>query len=412
VSGQGREHRSERQRARGGASRGSGPGGATTGPAERAVAELGAAWSARPDGVWAAPGRVNLIGEHVDYNGGRCLPMALTRVTAAAVTRRNDGRVRVSSDDPGAEPFEGRLGDLGPGSVDGWAAYVTGTLWALREAGIEVPGMDVAVASDVPLGAGLSSSAALECAVALAAAELAGRADDPELRHLLIQAAIRAENDVVGAGTGGMDQTVALLAEEGAALLVHTRDFRTEPVQLGLTEAGLELMVIDTRVEHTLADGQYARRRADCDDAARELGLEWLSDATPADVARLGDPRLQARGRHVVTENQRVAAVVELVRAGRVAEIGPLLDASHASLRDDYEVSAVELDVVVEAARSAGALGARMVGGGFGGSAIALIRCADAGAVGAAVAAACRERGLTEPGTLTVTSGPAARRIT
>ncbi len=379
--------------------------------AELAVRALRDAWGATPDGVWTAPGRVNLIGEHVDYNGGRCLPMALTRVTAAAVRRRDDDRVRLTSTDPGAEPFEGTLADLGPGQVSGWAAYAAGTLWSVQQAGIEVPGLDMAVSSDVPLGAGLSSSASLEAAVALSAAELAGRADDQQLRHLLIQAAIRAENEVVGAGTGGMDQTVALLAEEGSALLIHTRDFRTEPVQLGLAEAGLELMVIDTRVKHTLADGQYAKRRADCDEAARQLGLEWLSDATPQDVDRLADPRLQARTRHVVTENQRVDRVVELVREGRVAEIGPLLDASHASLRDDYEVSAVELDVVVEAARAAGALGARMVGGGFGGSAIALIRSEDAAAVGEAVVVACRERGLTEPATLTVTSGPAARRL-
>jgi galactokinase len=379
--------------------------------AELAVAQLDKAFGVEPDGVWAAPGRVNLIGEHVDYNGGRCLPFALTRVTAAAVRRRDDDRVRLASSDPDAEPFEGTLADLGPGSVSGWAAYAAGTLWALQQAGLEVPGLDLAVSSDVPLGAGLSSSASLEAAVAVAAAELAGRDDDEALRHLLIQAAIRAENEVVGAGTGGMDQTVALLAEEGSALLIHTRDFRTEPVHLGLAEAGLELMVIDTRVKHTLADGQYAKRRADCDDAARQLGLEWLSDATAADVERLPDPRLQARARHVVSENERVDTVVRLVRAGRAAEIGPLLDASHASLRDDYEVSAVELDVVVAAAREAGALGARMVGGGFGGSAIALIRPEDAGAVGEAVVAACRERDLTIPGTLTVTSGPAARRL-
>ncbi|KGH44726.1 hypothetical protein IN07_22390 [Modestobacter caceresii] len=375
------------------------------------MAELRETWGSGPDGVWTAPGRVNLIGEHVDYTGGRCLPFALTRGTAAAVRRRDDDRVRISSTDPDAAPFEGTLADLGPGAVSGWAAYAAGTLWSLQQAGVEVPGLDLAVSSDVPLGAGLSSSASLEAAVALSAAELAGRTDDEQLRHLLIQAAIRAENEVVGAGTGGMDQTVALLAEEGSVLLIHTRDSRTEPVQLGLAEAGLELMVIDTRVKHTLADGQYAQRRADCDEAARLLGLEWLSDATPADVERLSDPRLKARTRHVVTENQRVDAVVELVRAGRVAEIGPLLDGSHTSLRDDYEVSAVELDVVVAAARAAGALGARMVGGGFGGSAIALIRSADASAVEEAVVAACREQDLTTPGVLTVTSGPAARRL-
>jgi galactokinase len=380
-------------------------------PADRAVAELAARWSARPDGVWTAPGRVNLIGEHVDYTGGRCLPMALTRVTAAAVRRRDDDRVRVSSDDPEAEPYEGRVGMMGPGSVDGWAAYVAGTLWALQEAGIDVPGLDIAVASDVPLGAGLSSSASLECAVALAAAELAGRADEPSLRHLMVQAAIRAENEVVGANTGGMDQAVAMLAEDGAALLIDTKDFSAEPVQLGLAEAGLQLLVIDTRVRHALADGQYGQRRADCERAAELLGLRWLSDATLADVDRLVDPRLRARTRHIVTENQRVDTVVELVRAGRVADIGPSLDGSHASLRDDFEVSAVELDVVVEAARAAGALGARMVGGGFGGSAIALVPDEAVAAVSDAVVRACRERGLTEPGTLAVTSGPAARRL-
>jgi galactokinase len=380
-------------------------------PADRAVAELTARWSAQPDGVWTAPGRVNLIGEHVDYTGGRCLPMALTRVTAAAVRRRGDDRVRVSSDDPEAQPYEGRVGKLGPGSVDGWAAYVTGTLWALQEAGIDVPGLDIAVASDVPLGAGLSSSASLECAVALAAAELAGRADEPALRHLMVQAAIRAENEVVGANTGGMDQAVAMLAEDGAALLIDTKDFSAEPVRLGLAEAGLQLLVIDTRVRHALADGQYGQRRADCERAAELLGLQWLSDATPADVDRLEDPRLRARTRHIVTENQRVDTVVQLVQAGRVADIGPQLDASHASLRDDFEVSAVELDVVVAAATEAGALGARMVGGGFGGSAIALVRDEMVPAVSEAVVRACRERGLTVPGTLAVTSGPAARRL-
>jgi galactokinase len=380
-------------------------------PADRAVAELGARWSAEPDGVWAAPGRVNLIGEHVDYNGGPCLPMALTRVTAAAVRARTDDRVRVSSDDPEAEPFESRVDQLGPGTVDGWAAYVAGTLWALREAGLELPGLDLAVASDVPLGAGLSSSASLECAVAVAAAELAGRPDEPALRRLMVRAAIRAENEVVGANTGGMDQAVALLAEEGAALLIDTKDFSTEPVQLGLAEAGLQLLVIDTRVRHALADGQYGKRRADCERAAELLGLQYLADASPADVDRLTDDRLRARARHVVTEVARVKEFVALVRAGRVAETGPLLDASHASLRDDYEVSAVELDTVVEAARAAGALGARMTGGGFGGSAIALVPTAAVTAVSDAVVEACRERDLTVPGTLAVTSGAAARRL-
>ncbi|SDX47659.1 galactokinase [Modestobacter sp. DSM 44400] len=382
-----------------------------TGQSDRAVAELARAWRAGPDGVWTAPGRVNLIGEHVDYNGGRCLPMALDRVTAAAVHVRGDDQVQLSSDDPDAEPFTGRLTDLGPGCVSGWAGYAAGVLWALQQAGIEVPGMDVAVSSDVPLGAGLSSSASLECAVALAAAELAGRSDDPALRRVLIGAAIRAENEVVGAATGGMDQTVALLAVEGAALLIDTRDGVTAPVPLGLAEAGLQLLVIDTRVRHELADGQYGKRRADCEEAARLLGVGLLGEATLADVDRLTDPRLRARARHVVSEIARVDELVALVRAGRVAECGSLLNASHASLRDDYEVSAVELDTVVAAATSAGALGARMTGGGFGGSAIALVPESAVPDVEAAVLRACAERGLTRPATLAVTSGPAARRV-
>ena len=380
-------------------------------PGGRAVAALAGTWGGRPDGVWTAPGRVNLIGEHVDYNGGRCLPLALTRVTAAAVRVREDDRVRLASDDPDAEPFEGRLTGLGPGQVSGWAAYAAGVLWALQEAGVAVTGMDVAVGSDVPLGAGLSSSASLECAVALAAAELAGRADDAALRRLLVDASIRAENEVVGAATGGMDQTVAMLATEGAALLIDFGNGSTEPVPLGLVEAGLQLLVIDTRVRHALADGQYGQRRRDCEEAAALLGLATLGEATPADVDRLADPRLRARARHVVGEIARVDELVALVRAGRVAEIGPLLDASHASLRDDYEVSAVELDTVVAAATGAGALGARMTGGGFGGSAIALVPEDAVPDVRVAVVTACEQRGLTIPATLAVDSGPAARRL-
>jgi galactokinase len=207
-----------------------------------------------------------------------------------------------------------------------------------------------------------------------------------------------------------MDQTVAMLAEDGAALLIDTKDFSTGPVHLGLVEAGLQLLVIDTRVRHALADGQYGKRRADCEQAAAILGLQYLADATLADVERLADPQLRARARHVVTEVERVDRFVELVRAGRIAECGPLLDASHASLRDDYEVSAVELDTVVAAATWAGALGARMTGGGFGGSAIALVPTDAVPVVSHAVVRACQDRGLTVPGTLAVTSGAAARR--
>jgi galactokinase len=373
-----------------------------------------------PDGVWAAPGRVNVMGEHVDYNAGLCLPIALPHRTFAAVRRRDDGRVALASAQRPDEEWTGALDDIGPGLEPGWAAYLAGVLWALRQGddgsaagALDVPGVDVLVDSAVPVGAGLSSSAALECSLAVAVAELLGLGQDEDVRIRLAAACVRAENEIAGASTGGMDQAIALRATEGHALLLDTRDHSAVQVPLDLDAAGLALLVVDTRAAHELNDGQYAERRADCDEAVRRLGVSSLREVTDLDDAlrRLDDePRLARRTRHVVTEIARVHEVVDLLRSGHADRTGPALDASHRSLREDYEVSSVELDTAVEAARAAGALGARMTGGGFGGSAIALVPSDATDEVAGAVRDAFAAAGLDEPGFLrSVPSGPAGR---
>ncbi len=368
----------------------------------RAATELfREAFAAEPEGVWASPGRVNLIGEHTDYNGGLCLPIALPHRTYVAVSARTDDRVRMTTD-IGTDPvWEGELADLRPGNVSGWVAYCGGPAWALREAGIDVPGFDLAVASCVPLGAGLSSSAAVECAVGLALAQLAGhRLDtDDAARARLAALCVLAENEVAGAPTGGMDQAASLRTLAGHALLLDCLDGSVEQVGFDLAAAGLELLVIDTRASHSLADGQYGARRAACERAARILGVATLREVTDLDaaLARLDDDEVRRRVRHVVTEIRRVTEFVTVAEAGDWAAAGELMNASHESLRDDYEVSCIELDVVVAAAREAGALGARMTGGGFGGSAIALVRTEDAAAIAHAVREAARAKGLPTP---------------
>ena len=383
-----------------------------------------------PEGVWAAPGRVNIIGEHLDYNGGPVLPMALPQVTLAAVRRREDDLVRVvSAAELGAEParWEGRLGDVGPGRPRGWAAYPAGVLWALAEAGHPVRGLDAVMTSTVPIGAGLSSSAALECAVAVAVAELGSLVtDDDAGRAALAQVCVRAENEVAGAPTGGMDQAASLRSRAGHALLLRTADGSVEHVPLDLEAAGLVLLVMDTRAGHTHAGGEYGARRATCEDVARQLGVAHLAElVTPggtdvdAVLTRIGEGGgavdvevARRRVRHVLTEVDRVEAAVALLRGGTdVAALGPLLDASHVSMRDDYEISSPELDAVVEAAQGAGALGARMTGGGFGGSAIALVRTGDEGAVREAVLAAAARAGHPVPAFHPATPSAGARRV-
>jgi len=384
--------------------------------------------------VWSAPGRVNLIGEHTDYNGGLCLPIALRHRTFVALRPAPGGgdvARLTSAQETGGDVVATRLGDVAPGAVDGWTAYVLGVAWALRQSGTVPPaaraalaGFDAAVDSCVPYGAGLSSSAALEASVAIALdrtfglglTTTPGPADDAGRAHLAA-ACVRAENEIAGAPTGGMDQAAALRTQAGHALLLDCRDGSTRQVPFDLEAHGLALLVIDTRARHALVDGQYGQRRATCEAAAALLGVATLRevgrgtelDAALATLAAGPEADVAVRRvRHVVTEIERVEQLVAMLDADRVRDVGPLLDASHASLRDDYEVSCVELDVAVEAARSAGALGARMTGGGFGGSAIALVEASDVGDVAATVAGAFAERGLTAPAFLVATpSGPA-----
>ena len=366
-----------------------------------------------PRGVYTAPGRVNLIGEHVDYNGGLCLPMALPHSTYAAIDRRDDDRVTVvSAQEPDA--FDGRVGSLGPDTIDGWAAYAAGVLWAMREDGWDLPGVDVVVDGHVPLGAGLSSSAALECSVALAAADLVGAdLSDHETLRRLVRACMRAESEVAGAPTGGMDQTISVLAEEASALLLDCRDWSTRLVGWDPRSADLDLLVVDTKASHSLGDGGYGARRADCERAAEILGVELLRDVDDQSAAldQLHDDQLRRRVRHVFSEIDRVRRAVEQLEADDYSGLGATFVASHESLRDDYEVSCSELDAVVEVSLKHGALGARMTGGGFGGSAIVLVGSDEAPAVRRAVEAAYDDRGWDAPAFLLAPPSPGARRL-
>jgi galactokinase len=362
-----------------------------------------------PDGVWWAPGRVNLIGEHTDYNDGLVLPFAIPRGTYAAVARRADGRLRCLSLEEGPAK-DADAQQAGPGRSDGWSAYVHGVVWALREAGFDVGGADVVVATTLTRGGGLSSSAALECSVALALGELNGTDGD---RVALARAAQRAENDAVGVPTGLMDQLASLLGRADHALFVDMRSLETRHVRLALA-GPLRLLVVDTRVRRRLGEGAYGDRRRECERAARELGVESLRDVTPGDLDDAGsrmDELLHRRVRHVVTENERVRRAVAALEAARLEELGALLSESHRSLRDDYQVSSPELDLAVDAAVAAGAYGARMTGGGFGGCALACVPAERAGAVADAVHAAFAAGGLAEPEVFEVKAAEGARRV-
>ncbi|WP_369223213.1 galactokinase [Streptomyces sp. R39] len=376
---------------------------------EAAFEEL---YGTAPDGVWAAPGRVNLIGEHTDYNDGFVMPFALPQVATAAVARRTDGVLRLHSSDVGGGIVELSLDALEPGTDQEWTAYPAGVVWALREAGHPVTGADVHLASTVPTGAGLSSSAALEVVIALALNDLFGLGLQ---RWQLARLCQRAENVYVGAPTGIMDQTASACCERGHALFLDTRDLSQKQIPFDLAAEGMRLLVVDTRVKHAHSGGEYGKRRAGCEKGAALLGVDALRDIAyddlDASLARLGDEEEVRRlVRHIVTEDHRVERVVALLEAGDTRAIGPVLTEGHASLRDDFQVSCPELDLVVEAANAAGALGARMTGGGFGGSAIVLTEAADVDTVTKAVEEAFAAAGFKAPRVFEAVPSAGARR--
>jgi galactokinase len=387
-----------------------------TGPAERVETEFAEIFGGKPEGRWWAPGRVNLIGEHTDYNDGFVLPLALEQGVAAAARVAEQPVLRVRSVQKG-ETVELPLAAIAPGAVDGWSAYVSGVGWALREAGHDVPGLDVVVDGDIPVGAGLSSSAALECAVAVAWNDLGGL---DLSRDALAAAARRAENDVVGAPTGVMDQMASLYGQAGNLVFIDTRSLSVEPVPFDPPSAGLALLVIDSRAPHALVDGEYAERHRSCERAVEILGVRALRDVTVDDLddalARLGDGAegdlLRKRVRHIVTENARVLDVVGALRsAADPRTIGPALTASHASMRDDFEITVPEVDTAVAAALEAGAHGARMTGGGFGGCVLALVEADAVEPVVRAVEAAYEKAGFRAPSTFVATASDGARKL-
>ncbi|MDR1512908.1 MAG: galactokinase [Propionibacteriaceae bacterium] len=384
---------------------------------DQATSLFESTFGGEPAGVWASPGRVNLIGEHTDFNRGLVLPIALPQRTYAVARRRGDGVVRLVSDGIGG-PEQVTLQEIAPGRPASWARYPAGVLWALGQAGHAVGGLDVAFASDVPLGAGLSSSAAIEGAVGAAASDLFGLgllADDAG-RHALAACCQRAENEIALAPTGGMDQAASLRSRPGHALALDCADGSIAFVPFDLDPQGLVLLVIDTRAHHALGDGQYGARRADCEQACAELGVPSLRDVDPAALddalARLSSDRLRRRVRHVVTEIERVRHATTALAGGDFDRLGGLFDQSHASLRDDFEVSCAELDVAQETALAAGALGARMTGGGFGGSAIALIRADAVDSVEQQVTAAFADHGFERrPAYIVATAGGPGGRV-
>ncbi|WP_426569346.1 galactokinase [Streptomyces canus] len=370
-------------------------------------------YGAEPEGVWSAPGRVNLIGEHTDYNDGFVMPFALPHTAVAAVSRREDGRLRLHSADVEGGVVDLALDDLAPASDRAWTAYPAGVVWALREAGHPVTGADVHLASTVPSGAGLSSSAALEVVVALALNDLY---DLGLQRWQLARLCQRAENVYVGAPTGIMDQTASACCEAGHALFLDTRDLSQKQIPLDLAAEGMRLLVVDTQVKHAHSDGEYGKRRAGCEKGAALLGVDALRDIPYADLdaalERLGDEEeIRRLVRHVVTEDERVERVVSLLEEGDTRAVGPVLTQGHASLRDDFRISCPELDLVVDTALASGALGARMTGGGFGGSAIVLVEDADVDTVTKAVVETFAAADFTSPRVFEAVPSAGARRL-
>ena len=407
-------------------------------------------FTAKPVGVWRAPGRVNVIGEHTDYNGGKALPLALPHAIYVALRVREDDQLKIVSEDfPQLSVHS--LSELAKNyPASGPGAFVGGVILGLRqvlndrgqnekarELAQKVPGLEVAIASSVPVSAGLSSSAALECAIAVGINDLASLrlSDNFEGRKLLVEAGKIAENRYVGAPTGGLDQSASMLCEQDRVLELDCSTWQTRSHPFDLSALGLSLLVIDTCTSHDLADGQYGARRAACEAAAQVLGVKELGELVPKKIAssdnltdlefadyppswvqsqldKLEDAEQVSRVRHVLTEIARCQRLCELLEAGAdLDQWRKLLDASHKSLRRDYEVTCEELDVAVEAARKAGAYGARMTGGGFGGCVIALVRSDQLAATAQSVLEAFVKAGFNQPRFLCASPSAAADRV-
>ncbi|WAJ46045.1 galactokinase [Mycobacterium sp. Aquia_216] len=344
---------------------------------------------------YAAPGRINLIGEHTDYNLGFALPIALPQRTVVTFTPDRGDAITVSSD-RAAGAVRIPLGTA-PGDLHGWAGYVAGVMWALRQAGHRVPGGAMSVTSDVEMGSGLSSSAALECAALGAITAVAGVHIDRKEQARLAQ---RAENEYVGAPTGLLDQLSALFGQPSTAMLIDFRDVTVEPVAFDPDACGVALLLIDSRARHRHAGGEYAARRASCERAAAQLevsSLREVQDRGPAALAAVTDPIDLRRARHVLTENRRVMDFVAALHDSDLGAAGQIMTASHASMRDDFEITTEHIDRIADTAVRAGALGARMTGGGFGGCVIALSPTDRAEVVGEAVRRAVSDAGFGEP---------------
>ena len=369
--------------------------------------KFAATFGAQPDLMAQAPGRVNLIGEHIDYSQGFVLPFAIDLYTSVAIGKRNDSLVRIASSQRNQQFETFEVSKIQPGYGIGWVKYPLGVIWAMEIS----DGLDIFIDGKVPSGAGLSSSAALECSLAFAINELFGKGKTSKELALLSQ---RAENDYVGVPCGIMDQSISLIGEAGFALLIDCRDLNTKLVPLDLSRADLQLLIIDTGVHHALVDGGYAERRASCESAANKIQVESMRqlslEVLEANRDNLSESEFM-RARHAVTEIARVLEAVTKLNASDYPALGKLLNESHRSLRDDYTVSCPESDLVVVTANENGALGARMVGGGFGGSVIALINRADTGKISIAIENAFAKAGYKPPRFFTSLPSAGARLI-
>lgn len=379
--------------------------------AKDAVLGFKSLYNYEPKGVWGAPGRVNLIGEHTDYNEGFVFPFAINRHTVAAISLRDDNLVRVASSFSTAT-HETDVFTIQKSDEHEWASYPFGVAWAIQQLSTVTPkGFDCFINSDVPVGAGLSSSAAIECAIGVALNQLW---DAGLSKSELARAGQLAENVIVGAPTGIMDQSASLLGKKDHGVFLDCQSLESEIVELGFAQAGLELLIIDTQVAHRHADGGYASRRAACELGAKIMGVPSLRYLSSEDLTKskdLLDDVTFRRVRHVVTENERVLETIKLLKATGPLAIGNLMHESHVSMRDDFEISIEELDLIVSTSMDCGAIGSRMTGGGFGGAAIALAKTEDIPQIIRSIAEAFEKSGYIEPNFFTVTAADGASQL-